>query len=121
MRCFYHGDVEAVALCKACSRAICHECCSAADKSAACRSRCEADVQAIDEMIERNKTAFQKTSGAYTRSGWFSLLVGAVFAGLGFAGLKGDGEPAGFLLVLGAIFLLYGISQFFTARRFRTR
>ncbi len=121
MRCFYHGDVEAVALCKSCSRALCRECCSDTGKSAACRSRCEEDVLALDEMIERGRSAYQKTSGAYTRSGLFILVLGIAFSIIGILGFRGDGEPVMFLVVMGGLFLIYGVSQLFTALRFRAK
>lgn len=121
MRCFYHGDVEAVALCKSCGHAICHECCADVDRSAACRNRCEADVLALNEIIERSKTAYQKTGGAYTRSGVFLIVLGLVFAGIGAIGFLGDGEPVYFLLIMGFLFAFYGITQIFTGRRFRAK
>lgn len=120
MRCFYHGDVEAVAICKSCGHGLCHDCCSEVGTGAACRNRCEGDVGALNEMIERNKTGYQKAAGAYSRSGYFLLILGLIFTGVGASGL-GRGEPVWLLIVMGLVFFLYGLSQFFTARRFRAK
>lgn len=54
MRCFYHEDREAVGICKSCGRGLCRECAVELPKSLACRGRCEADAQAVTQLIERN-------------------------------------------------------------------
>jgi predicted phage tail protein len=120
MRCFYHGDVDGVAICKSCGRAICHECCADVGTYAACRNRCEPDVQSLGDLIARNKTAYGKTSAQTMRSGLFTLLMGALFMGLSWYLQRGDG-PNYILLSLGALFALYGISQIFAARRWREK
>jgi hypothetical protein len=120
MRCFYHGDADAVAICKSCGHALCHDCCAEVGSSAACRNRCEDDVAALNEMIQRNKTSFQKASGAYLRSGLLLCVLGVAFAVFG-ATMRGDGGPVYFLVVMGGLFFIYGFSQLFTARRFNSK
>jgi len=120
MRCFYHGDADAVAICKSCGHALCHDCCAEVGSSAACRNRCEDDVAALNEMIQRNKTSFQKASGAYLRSGILLVVLGAGFAIFGFS-LRGAGSPSTFLIIMGVLFFIYGVSQMFTARRFNSK
>src|SRR5882672_10409620 len=100
MRCFYHGDVDAVAICKSCGHGLCHDCCAEVGTSSACRNRCEGEVESLNDMSQRNKSAFQKASGVYTRSGIFTTTMGAVFAGIGAVNWSmGDHGP--FLPVLG--------------------
>ena len=68
MRCFYHQDADAVATCKNCGRGLCAGCAVDVGNGLACPSRCEEEVRALNRVIARNKTAYQKTSGAYVFS-----------------------------------------------------
>jgi hypothetical protein len=54
MRCYYHHDKEAVALCKSCAKALCAECAVDIGKGVACKDRCEEDAKAVTRLIERN-------------------------------------------------------------------
>jgi len=54
MRCFYHQDKDAVGSCKSCGKGLCQECAVDLTKGLACRGRCEPDVQAIIQLIDRN-------------------------------------------------------------------
>ena len=79
MKCFNHPNVEAVATCKSCCRALCHDCIAEVGLSCSCRGRCESDVQAINDMIERSRTVYQKSAAIYTRIGILTLLLGGLF------------------------------------------
>lgn len=119
MKCFYHGDADAVALCKSCARGICHDCCAEVGTTVACRGRCEADVESLTDLIARNKSAYGKTSATYLRAGIFSFILGVAFVGIGSS--LGHRTPNLFLLILGGIFILYGVTQIFAARRWREK
>ena len=54
MRCFYHEEKEAVGSCKSCGKGLCRECAVDLTKGLACRGHCEADAQAIIQLIDRN-------------------------------------------------------------------
>jgi len=74
-------------------------------------------------LVERGRTAYQKTSAAYFRSGIFVTLLGAIFALLGLAGVTSS-EPSKssyFLLFMGVIFAGWGVSHFFSARKMRQK
>ncbi len=120
MRCFYHRDVEAVAICKSCAHGVCPDCCAEVGTSAACRNRCEDDVAALNEIIQRNKTSFQKAGGAYFRSGLLLMVMGVGFLLFGLS-LRNAGSPGVFLMVMGGLFVVYGISQIVTGRRFAAK
>ena len=117
MRCFYHGDVEAVAVCKSCGRGVCHDCASEVGTGTACRNRCETDVEALNAIIERSKSVYHKTSAIYRRNAYFFILLGLVFVGLSFF-LGADGQPNLPLLVPTAFFFVAAILQLVNARRF---
>jgi Flp pilus assembly protein TadB len=115
MRCFYHRDVDAVATCKSCGRGLCPDCANDVGNGLACRDRCEAEVRSLNRVIERNKTAYEKTSGAYVRTAAFYGVVGLVF----LTGAVVDWR--GFAYVLypaSAIFFFSAWLHFATGRRY---
>jgi hypothetical protein len=108
MKCFYHSDRDAVAVCKSCSRGICRECCADVPPGVACRGKCEADVAALNLVIQRNKTAYQKAGAAYRRNAVATLIVGLLFLGFGMLPvLVSQDYGAIFLAPLGCVFLLW--------------
>jgi Flp pilus assembly protein TadB len=115
MRCFYHQDVEAVGACKNCGRGLCAACALDVGNGLACPQRCEEEVRSLNRMIARNKTAYQKTSGAYVRVAAFYALVGVGFFTAGLLDWHGF---AWMLVPAGVIFLVAGILHYVTGRRF---
>ena|ERR1017187_7558363 len=75
MKCFYHPQTDAVAICKNCSKGLCTECVSDAGHGAACKGKCESGVQAFNEVIQRAHRSHNVLGGYYKM--W------AVFFGLG--------------------------------------
>ncbi len=111
MRCFYHEDREAVGSCKSCGKGVCRDCAVDLIKGLACRGHCEADAQALIQLIDRNiqlsatSTSLIKSSrGVRSSTAVFQFVIGAVFIGWGLTDL----ERLKFLLVLGAGFIAYG-------------
>ncbi|HNQ73210.1 MAG TPA: hypothetical protein PKN95_06350 [Verrucomicrobiota bacterium] len=123
MKCFYHQEVDAAGLCKSCGRGLCRECIAEVGLSCSCRNRCEADVATLNDLVERGRTAYQKTSATYFQSGWFILLLGIPFLVLGVAGVSSGtgGEWGYFLLTMGVLFMGWGVSHFISARRLRQK
>lgn len=116
MRCFYHHDLDAVAAYKNCGRGLCPDCASDVGDGLACRGRCEEEVRALNRVIARNKTAYEKTSDAYARTALFYGAVGLVFVTGGLLDWRGYGwalAPAG-LIFLFAAWLYYS-----TGRRYQ--
>jgi hypothetical protein len=119
VKCFYHPTVDAVALCKSCSRALCSGCIAEVGLSCSCRNRCETDVATLNDLVARGRTAYQKTSATYFWSGLFTFLLGSVFLVLGgFGAASGTGGEWGyFFLFVGILFAAWGVSYFVSARR----
>lgn len=120
MRCFYHQDKDAVGSCKSCSKGLCAECAADLGKGLACRGRCEADVQAVISLIDRNIQLQPATTqlihaGASARvaGSLFCLVVGVFFL---IFGLTSEREMT-FITILGACLLAYGLFLFFWSRR----
>jgi Flp pilus assembly protein TadB len=115
MRCYYHHDLDAVGTCKNCGRGLCPGCAVDVNNGLACRGRCEEEVRSLNRVISRNKTAFEKTSGAYVRVACFYAAVGAVLVAAGILDWRG---MAAVLLPAGGILLVAAVVHYTTGRRF---
>lgn len=109
MRCYYHPDVEAIALCKSCSRALCHNCAVDVPPGTACADRCEEEVQSLNLVLERSKTGYQKASAAYRRSSIGTWMMGTLMILFGVAAHFSDRKVIGVpLMTMGGVFLFWG-------------
>ncbi len=116
MRCFSHQDVDAVGTCKNCARGLCPWCAVDVGDGLACRDRCEQQVRTLNWVIRRNKTAHERTSGAYARVSLFYALVGSVFLAGGLIDWRGFSWV---LLPAGLIFCLSAYMHYSTGKRFQ--
>jgi hypothetical protein len=113
MKCFYHPDTDAVALCKSCSRGLCPACSVEVAPGLACRGRCEADVAALNLVIERSKSAYQKTGSAYRRNAIATFICGVIFLGFGLLPVLVSGNYGTvFMVPLGGVFLLWSFFSY---------
>jgi hypothetical protein len=81
------------------------DCAADVGNGLACRARCEAEVQALNEVIQRNKTAYKKTQSAYARTAIFYAVVGGLCLFGGLVDWRGFGwvlTPAGLVFLLAA-------------------
>lgn len=64
----------------------------------------------LNDLVERGRTAYQKTGATYFRSGLFTLLLGSVFLLVGGATVTNGkgGEWGYFLVVIGVLFFWLG-------------
>ena len=115
MRCYYHPSVEAVAGCKNCSRGLCMECAVDVGNGLACRARCENEVRSLNEIIQRNKTAYQKTQSAYVRTAVFYGGLGGLCLLAGVLNWRGFGW---LLMPAGLVFLFAAWLHYSTGRKF---
>src|SRR5437773_6772235 len=118
MRCFYHDNTEAVAICKSCNRGVCRDCAVEFKNGVAGKNRCEAEVEAVNHIIDRNKTSYEKTSSAYSGNAIIYLMFAIVS---GFWGLKqiANQPLVGWLMVaLGLVFLVAALFNYSTSKRF---
>ena len=118
MRCFYHEDKEAVGTCKSCGRGLCRACAVELPKSLACRGRCEADAQAVTQLIDRNIQLSSTSSRTVQQGrnirlgcGIFHIAIGVVFL---IGGLR---DQLGVISILGAGLIAYGVYWLFLAWR----
>lgn len=108
MKCFYHRETDAVALCKSCSRALCPDCAADVPPGSACRNRCEQDVAAVNLMIERNKSVYQKARIAHKRNAIATLILGLIFIVMGVLPIILIDDWYGlFMVIFGFAFFLW--------------
>jgi len=120
MRCFYHQDKDAVGSCKSCGKGLCVECAVDLGKGLACRGRCEDDVRAVVELVDRN-IKLQPTATRLIQAGGSARLAGSLFflaSGAVFLiyGLTSEREMT-FVTILGVCFLAYAVFQLLWSRR----
>jgi hypothetical protein len=113
MNCYYHAGSDAVALCKNCNRGVCHDCAAEVTNGTACVNRCEAEVLAINEVLQRNKTGYQKASGAYARNAVLYLIMGLIMLAIGALTMPGGVV----MLALGGAMLLGSLLSYGTSRK----
>ena len=123
MKCYSHSEAEAVAVCRSCGRALCRDCVTEVGLSCSCKGRCESMVAAMNDLVERGKTAYQKTSTLQLRNGIFVILLGVVLVSLAVHRFSvGDAsEWTYFFLAAGVLFAGMGIVSLISARRFRQK
>jgi hypothetical protein len=123
MNCFYHPTVVAVGSCKSCSKGLCPVCAADLGKGLACKGRCEEDVKAVMQLINRSiqhEKVFDTARGNRYIGVLFPLVAGALF--LGFASydcFQSGFESVDFLTGgLGLCFLILGLITLRNAIRF---
>lgn len=121
MKCYTHRNADAIAVCRSCGRALCPDCVSEVGLACACKNRCEADVKRFNEMIAQGRPGPVNPAKlvSYDRA-IFMMAMGLGFIGFGLFYFKGQG-PNWFMVVLGAAFFSFGVSQFFVTRKFRAQ
>ena len=65
MRCAYHPDTEAIGICKNCCKGLCPACAADLGNGIACQARCESEVQAASQLMQKSKTVLRKSSQIY--------------------------------------------------------
>ena len=121
MDCFYHPGIAAVGTCKSCGKGICHACAADLGQGLACRERCEADVTALINLVQRgirnapknDKIVNLQYQTRYTTS-FFYTLIGALFLGFAIFHYVSSGHQSPDVLSggLGLLFLGYGLILF---------
>ncbi|MHA6495523.1 B-box zinc finger protein [Pseudomonas borbori] len=108
MKCFYHQQDEAIALCKSCTRALCRCCAADVHPGTACINRCEKDVEELNIVNTRNQSAYQKAGKAHKRGALATLIMGLTFILIGGLPVAiNNNYDASFMAVIGLIFLLW--------------
>jgi len=82
MKCFYHPEIEAVAICKNCHKAICKDCLVEVQNGVACKdsiNNCVTEVERLNRFLERSKIMAERTSTSFSRTIMFVGFLGLFF------------------------------------------
>ena len=115
MKCYYHNDIDAVAICKNCSKGLCKECAAELDDGIACKDRCEGQVEYINSLINRNIKAISNRKRFLLRSFLFTFLSGLIFIIYGVYNFRGHGFDY-FTISVGSVFLLTSLFTVLNAK-----
>lgn len=110
MKCFVHQSVDAVGLCRNCSRGVCAGCASDRPTGIACKGRCEAAVDAMDALVRRNVAAVGKPNILHWAQAivflGIALLTGAIAV---HAAMNGSAETVALMGIMSAMLGVCGL------------
>ncbi len=95
MKCFNHHEIDAVGICKHCSKALCNSCHTDLGDGLACKGVHEEKVKLINRLIETNTKLTKNYSGVI-----FNLICGLIFFVYGLI------DHMNFLVMLGLAFII---------------
>lgn len=103
MKCFTHNNEEAVAVCKACGKALCHDCMEISANGVSCKGECQDILQ--EQKLESKKEAilFQQYCGIYKSRTILFVAATVILLGLGFYYMSEARESSNLLFAATAI------------------
>ena len=115
MKCYYHHDVDAIGICKNCSKGLCSNCAVELENGIACKDQCEEQVNQINSLINRNIRATLNRKTFTLRSFLFTFIVGSLFVIYGILN-SNDIKFSIFFIALGGVFILTSIFTLLNAK-----
>ena len=105
MKCYNHPEREGVAICRACGKALCHDCATETEAGFACPGKC------TDSLLEDRK--IHTELGVHLRKAKRASRLGSLFSvGMGLLFIlfstMGYGLVYNFILFVGIGFTVYG-------------
>jgi hypothetical protein len=113
MKCFYHPQIDAVAICKNCSKGLCMECVADVGNGVACKGKCEAEVQAVNQMIQRGIRAKNVSGYYYKRLAAIFALIGLSTIAISLLSLK-DGNSKSIVFIPVGLISLFAAYFYFS-------
>jgi hypothetical protein len=106
MKCYNHSEREAVAICRACGKAVCQECGLETENGFACQQSCAKSLSGIHEHYAGQAAHLRNIKRMNFLGSLFSIGMGLLFIYFSF---MGSGVVYDLILLLGAGFTLYGV------------
>jgi hypothetical protein len=120
MKCANHLEREAVAICKACGKAICQDCMHESENGIACQQSCTKSLAEKNELNVKLATHLKSIKRMNFLGSLFSICMGILFI---YFSSQGFGLVYDFVFLLGIGFTIYGVVAqfvnmviFFTSR-----
>jgi len=114
MKCFTHPGADAVAVCRHCGRALCHDCSAEVDGSVACKGNCAARVMLYDDLLTKSHQAYQNAESSAVGDAIYWFVIGGLFILFGVRSDHGDA-----FWFLGLVLLVTGIRSYIGYREQR--
>jgi hypothetical protein len=106
MKCYNHSARDAVAICRACGKAVCQGCVLETEYGFACQQRCTKTLSGINEHYVGQAAHLKNFKRMNFLGSLFSIGIGLLFIYFSFMGY---GVVYDLILLLGAGFTLYGV------------
>lgn len=119
MHCYQHQENESVGICKACQKAVCTVCASDTGRGLACSEECAAEVNALNQIVDRSKQIYGigSKSNLPATGILFYLFFAIAFSGFGLYPLTQERNIDWFPLVMGIGFFLFGTMSYIRTRK----
>ena len=124
MKCYNHPEREAVTVCRACGKTVCHDCGLETENGFACQQRCVETLSVRKEHYARQSAHLRNIKRMNFLGSFFSLGMGLLFIYFSFMGY---GLVYDLIRLLGGGFTLYGVVVmfvnmviFFRSKKYKT-
>ena len=106
MKCYNHPERDSVAICKACGKAICHECAQESKNGIACQQSCANSLAKRKVFYAKQAAHLKNLKRINLLGSFFSIGMGLLFI---YFSSQGFGLVYDFIFLLGIGFTVYGI------------
>ena len=117
MKCFNHRELDAIAVCKHCARALCSSCVMDVEGIASCKGKCETAVAATLAEVELHRRNLDLQVPIWNGLARFCYAMAFVMGGFGIYALVALPDPPGVSLLpfsMGIVLCLsaYGFQRY---------
>lgn len=111
MKCFAHNEIDAVGICKACSKAICASCTIDTGRGIACSDTCSLEVDQQNQIIDKSKKIYSIGEKApFMPTGLIVyFFFGIIFTGVSIFNFFHRGSIEWLSLLMGIGFIIIGL------------
>src|SRR5210317_545618 len=106
MKCYNHPERDGIAICKACGKAVCHECAQESENGIACQQNCINTLTEKKNLYSLQAAHLKNLKRMNLLGSFFSIGMGILFI---YFSSQGFGLVYDFVFLLGAGFTVYGI------------
>jgi hypothetical protein len=125
MKCYYHPQVDAVAICKHCQRGLCADCALEVSGGMACKNgllNCPEEVREAQVVALRSRKSYQNAPQTYRRGALLAGAIGGTMTLYGLLALRGLPNAVGeAVLPVGVALLLLCLYWVLAARSYTRR
>ena len=106
MKCYNHPERDGIAICKACGKAVCHECAQESENGITCQQSCNNRLSEKKSLYSLQTAHLKNLKRMNLLGSFFSIGMGLLFI---YFSSQGFGLVYDFIFLLGVGFTVYGI------------